>query len=234
LWAALPWFVTDLHVMSAAGADEFLAEHPRLRGKRRHVVPHGNYRPVLRGNVSRDEARATLGLPRQGRVLALFGRLRPYKGIEQFLEAGNSLGDGITLVVAGYAPDDDFRTELESAARAAPRVKLIAEKLSDEELEQVITAADQIVLPYANVLNSGSAILALTLGRPVVLPRTPTFEELSELVGGRWVTLFDHPLDAEALRELPPPDAMEQPPAMGWSDWDAISEQLRPILHEAS
>jgi len=53
------------------------------------------------------------------------------------------------------------------------------------------------VLNYQRVTNSGAALLALSLDRPVILPETPVFRELRDEVGGDWVFLFqDDPMPA--------------------------------------
>jgi beta-1,4-mannosyltransferase len=41
-------------------------------------------------------------------------------------------------------------------------------------------AADLIALPYKEILNSGSAILALSFDRPILVPAAGALAELSE------------------------------------------------------
>jgi beta-1,4-mannosyltransferase len=109
-----------------------------------------------------------------------------------------------------------------------PRVLRIPGYLNDAELARVIRAADHVVLPYRRVLNSGSAMLALTLGRPVLLPRTPTFEALAEHVGPGWVALFDGTPDAARLSAL----GEEERPApvdLSWCSWERITEMLSSL-----
>ena len=56
VWSAVVRATTDVHLLSAAGASEVLADHPRLRDARRHVIPHGHYRPVLGELADRSAA----------------------------------------------------------------------------------------------------------------------------------------------------------------------------------
>jgi len=50
--------------------------------------------------------------------------------------------------------------------------------IDDAELQFFIRAADAVVLPFRDVLTSGSAILALSFGRPVVAPRIGNLVEI--------------------------------------------------------
>ena len=62
VWSAVARATTDVHFLSSAGAAEVLEQHPALRSARPHVIPHGNYRPVLGELESRAAARERLGL----------------------------------------------------------------------------------------------------------------------------------------------------------------------------
>jgi hypothetical protein len=51
------------------------------------------------------------------------------------------------------------------------------------------------------VLNSGSAMLALSFDRPVLVPRQGALEELRQQVGSDWVRTYTGELAAPALEE---------------------------------
>jgi beta-1,4-mannosyltransferase len=228
LFRSLGVLTTDLHLMSEAGEAEFLEHHPWFRRAARHYIPHGNYAPVVAGAPARGQARGELGFDPDARIFLTFGAVKGYKGVEDLVEAFGGLADErARLVVAGRVLDDRLGRELERAADADARITLVGRFLGDDELAALIRAADHVVLPYRRVLNSGSALLALTLGRPVVLPRTPTFEALSARLDGRWVSLFDGRLSAEHLSELPVPT--DPAPDLSWCDWDRVSERLRAL-----
>jgi beta-1,4-mannosyltransferase len=231
LWFALAQLTTDLHLLSGAGTGEVVARHPRLADKRRHLIPHGNYRPVFAADLpSRAAARRTLGLPLEERVLVTFGNLRRYKGVEALLAALASADtEDLHLLLAGRSDDRALREQIDVAARADRRLRPFSHFLSDDELVLLVRAADEVVLPYSGVLNSGSALLALTLGRPVLLPRTPTFEDLAARVGDAWVRLYDPPLRGSDLVRIGREPAGE--PDLGWCDWSVVADGLRALLH---
>jgi beta-1,4-mannosyltransferase len=48
----------------------------------------------------------------------------------------------------------------------------------DADVQRFLKAADFVVLPYRDVLTSGGALLALSFGRPLVVPRRGCLAEL--------------------------------------------------------
>lgn len=229
LWALLGRLTTDLHVLSEAGLQEFLLQHPSFRRAAVTEIPHGNYDPEVGGAPERGDARDELGLSRHARIFVTFGALKRYKGVEDVAQAFMAVDDDdARLVVAGRVGDEALMQELEEAARRDGRIRLMPEFLSDERMLTLVRAADAVVLPYRRVLNSGSALLALTLGRPVLLPRTPTFRDLRDRVGDCWVSLFDGQLGSADLTAMPselPPTG----PDLSWCNWDVVTSRLRQL-----
>ena len=227
MWRVLGLLCTDLHLLSAPTAAEFLAAHPSFRRAQRHVIPHGNYDPVIAGEPDQSAARAELGIPPAAKVLTTFGLLRGYKGVTELLDAFAELDDpDAVLIVAGRAPDGRLARDLE--AITDPRVIVFPRFLDDAELVRCIRAADWVVLPYRQVLNSGSALMALTLGRAVLLPSTPSFTGLRDDVGGEWVRLLDGPLttaDIARLERRPGDDR----PDLSWCSWDRVEQRLAEL-----
>jgi beta-1,4-mannosyltransferase len=227
MWRLLGLLCTDLHLLSGATAAEFLAAHPTFRRARRHVIPHGNYDPVIAGEPSRSAARAELGLPADAKVVLTFGLLRGYKGVGELLAAFAGLDDPqAALIVAGRAPDERLARDLDAVAD--PRVTVLPRFLEDAELVRCIRAADWVVLPYREVLNSGSALMALTLGRPVLLPSTPSFAGLRDEVGDEWVRLLDGPLTPGDLARLERRGGDDRPD-LSWCSWERVEQRLADL-----
>ena len=64
-----------------------------------------------------------------------------------------------------------------------------------------MAAAQLVVAPYSEVLNSGSALLALTHSRPILLPNRGAMTELQSVVGKDWVRIYEPPLMPETLSD---------------------------------
>jgi len=148
--------------------------------ERMTVVPHPNYDgvypPPRRG---RALARADLGLPNDGFVFLLFGHIRAYKRIPEAIRAFSAVQSlDATFVVAGTLADDDLALEIAAAVAEDPRVKLIARRISDDEIADLHLAADAAVFAYRDVFSSGALLLALSYGLPVVAPAVGTAAEI--------------------------------------------------------
>jgi beta-1,4-mannosyltransferase len=223
LWQGFPRLVDGWISLSASGVAPAEAAFPPLRRKPRAVLAHGTYAGVIT-RPDRADARAGLDLPPGARVLGLVGRIKPYKGVEDLADAVTASPDeDLRLVVGGGCDDAALRARLEAGAAADPRIRLLLERLPQERVDAVLAACDLAVLPFRAVFNSGSVLLCLSAGRPVLAPRTPVFEELSEQVGPGWLRLFDGPLTAavleEALRTAPGPGE----PDLSAHAWPAVA-----------
>jgi glycosyltransferase involved in cell wall biosynthesis len=198
LVARLPALADIVHVHSRTGAG-FAVGRLGVAPELVAVVPHGNYLPLHRPRGGPQAAsRAALGLPEDGRrVLLLFGRLGAYKGGAELLDALDAAGpDGPHLLVAGkqVEPLGPRLDRLPNAVRA--RIVVRDGFVPEGEVETLFHAADAVVLPYRAILTSGTALLALSLARPVIAPALPSLAELLE--DGRDALLYD-PGDADGL-----------------------------------
>jgi beta-1,4-mannosyltransferase len=161
------------------------------------VIPHGHYRDVYPARIPKSEARQALGLPMSGTIFLSLGLLRPYKGIETLLETwGNHQQhfSNCTLVIAGKA-SPAYAETLRLKIAALRNVVLIPEFIEDDRIHLFFSAASIAVLPYRQILNSGSLILAMSYGLPVV---APNLGGISEYLDTATRLLFE-PDDAQGL-----------------------------------
>ncbi|MEO7117792.1 MAG: glycosyltransferase, partial [Candidatus Limnocylindrales bacterium] len=174
-------FVANRTVVLRPGVCELVRQRCGSQAERRvHVVPHPTYERIYGPAPTGSEARRRFGLPLDARVLLYFGLIRPYKGVPELLEAFSTLpGPELTLVVAGRPASPDLRRDIERAAAKDTRVALRLARVPDEDVAALMSAADVVVLPYRNGLNSGVLHLAVTYDRPVVAPRLGPFAELA-------------------------------------------------------
>lgn len=144
------------------------------------VIPHGSYIGYYPNDISRNEARQRLGLSEDDFIFLFFGMIRNYKGMKQLLESFgevNSINPKTRLVMAGKPFNDTIRSELEAMARSK-RISTFLGYIPDEEVQLFFNAADVVVLPYQNILTSGAAILALSFGKPLIVPNKGCIPEL--------------------------------------------------------
>ena len=172
--------VDDVHVWDEATRDELVA-YLEVTPNHTTVVPHGNYVDRYAGQtVSKETARDRLGVAEYERVFLYFGRIRPYKGVPKLIDVFADVGtDETCLIVAGTPMYDDLRREIERAASGVPNVELELEYIPDDDVPLYFGACDFAVFPYEHVFNSGSVVLAMSLGRAFVAPRQGSIPSVS-------------------------------------------------------
>lgn len=159
------------------------------------LMPHGHYRDWF--------AKYTHSARTPGQ-LGYFGLIRRYKGVEILLttyEEAHKRDDSLSLRVGGKPSSAELATTVEEAASRVPRITTTLRFLEDAELVDIATSSQLIVLPYRFMHNSGGALAALSLDRPVLLPRNEVNEALSDEVGTGWIHLYDGDLTADRLVE---------------------------------
>lgn len=190
------------------------------------LIPHGHYRSAypLCQNVA----------PLDGHLL-VFGQLRPYKRIESVLNAFRDVPDPAwRLTVAGAAPDNAYLLQLREIAAADPRISIQAEAVDVSKIGELFARHSLVVLPYGEDGNSGAALLALSLARPVLLPASEASTLLSDEVGEGWVRVFTPPLDGSALVHAMRKHAHpSSEPDLSGRDWDRIAAQHLQVYEAA-
>jgi beta-1,4-mannosyltransferase len=197
------WFVRNIDAaihLSRTGRALAEAEWPALTRVPSSVVVHGHYRDVFPAPSSRAVARKQLGVADNAVVAAFAGLIRPYKNVPRLITEFARMADPAAVLLVAGAPNDAAESaRVTASANGSPAVRLQLEHLNDDALQRVVRAADLVVLPFRETLNSGSAILALSLGRPVLVPRAGALVELEGAVGKAWVRLYDGDLTSETL-----------------------------------
>ena len=168
-------------------AEEIAAKLPR-RPKAIAVVPHGSYIGVYPEGRPRDDVRRDLGLPQDSFVFLCFGELRGYKEIELLLAAFSSVSQpSARLVVAGNMKDARIGATVRAAAETDARIVTVPGFIPEARVAELFQACDAAVLPRGEPGTSGSLILALSLGLPVVAGNVPTVRELTGDGRGGWL-----------------------------------------------
>lgn len=183
------------------------------------TAPHGHYRDWFKADRSTPIA--------PGRLIH-FGLIRRYKGVESLLRAFSSLPDqDLSLRVAGKPVDAASADAIAAAVSSDRRISARCEFLPDEELAAEILESELVVLPFVTVTNSGSLMLALSLGRPVLVSRSRTVEDMSDEVGEGWIQIFDGELTAEDIRQgldRVRADARSDQPDLSAREWPVVGE----------
>ena len=206
---------------------EAKTKFPRLRELPMAVIPHGHYRDEYPSGTAK--ARESLGIPAKARVILFFGAIREYKNVDALIRAFREVTTPEAMLYVVGRPNSSPLTDLiRKEASVDTRVRLVLGFVEREDVSAYMQAADLVVLPYRAILNSGSALLALSFNRPVLVPDLGSMGELRDDFGSDWVHTFSGKFDGGTLerslewssqprpRECPMPDKY---------NWESIRAQ---------
>jgi beta-1,4-mannosyltransferase len=156
------------------------------------LIPHGHFR----NQFAQYERPSRV----EGRLL-YFGYIRPYKGIQELISVFSEVEDEtMSLRIVGKPYSEKLKRLIETASITDKRISAELKYVTDEQTLYEFSKAELVVLPYLEAANnSGVVLLALSLGRPVLVRSSPVNEELSAEVGPGWVFQFDGLLTSEIL-----------------------------------
>jgi len=155
-----------------------------------HVIPHGTEIMTVDSRI----ARRKLGLPERGKILLMFGFVKPHKCAHVALEALKELcakEEAYLLIAGGLA-----RGASKQEKRYVNLLKSKSKKLGlkegllfplkffpNEDVPYLFRACDVVLFPYyeEDRSSSGSLHLAIGAGKPVIASRIPKFEELKNI-----------------------------------------------------
>lgn len=177
---------------SKANIEQLLQVKNNLDTRRLHVVPLGNYEHFRSLEMTREEARAQLGLPTAARIALFAGMVRPYKGLDVLLEAVPAVRKACPetlFVVSGqvYEGREQYEEQIDRLGVGDEGLRVQFDYLSMEDLVAHVCAADLIVLPYREIYQSAVLIFAYSFGRAVVATRVGAFPECVEDEKSGWL-----------------------------------------------
>lgn len=208
-----------------------LNEHTEVRGGvESSVIPHGHYRDWYRDGTDIEAAPGTLGF---------VGLVRRYKGVETLIHAFGQTHEEYphaALRVSGNPSTEELANEVRRLAADDARVQFDLRFLSEADFAAAIRRSAGLVLPYRFMHNSGAVLAALSLDRPVLVPRNQVNSALAEEVGEGWIFLYDDELTAEDLtsylRALEKGAPLVRP-NLDRREWTDAGIQHREAFHQA-
>jgi glycosyltransferase involved in cell wall biosynthesis len=123
--------------------------------------------------MSKEVARAQLGLPPNEKIILFFGFIRKYKGLDLLFEAMADPGiknAGIRLLVAGefYEEEKGYQEQIDQLG-IREQLYLRTDFIPDSEVKFYLSAADAVIQPYRNATQSGVTPLAYHFEKPMVV-----------------------------------------------------------------
>lgn len=200
------------------------------------IIPHGNYRNYYPPTIEKSVARSELKLPEKGKIYLHIGMLKPYKGTEEMLEVWQKNRDyfeGDTLLIVGKPYNEEYGEKIKKMTDKMEGVILDLRFVKNDKISLYFSAADLVILPFKNILNSGSLLLAMSYGKPIVAPRLGSIEEVLQEADS---LLYD-PQDESGLAQAWQKSTQIDLEKLGdivakvcdRYDWDRIAEQTLQV-----
>jgi len=164
------------------------------------VVEHPHYIDWYPNTITKDAARKKLALAEDAIVFTFLGGIYPNKGIEILIQAFRKTQEcNFRLVIAGKVSktSETYSQALKELANGDERISFYYNYIPDDEIQVFLNVTDIVVLPFTKILTSGSTILAMSFGRPVIVPKVGC---LPELVDSNVGWLFE-PENPDSLAE---------------------------------
>ncbi len=166
-----------------------------VREDRVGVIPFGINNSVPSTSLTADDAKRKLGLRSGDKAILFFGRITPYKGLEQLITSFRQVAtrsSDYRLIIAGR-PDrceqywNAIREEISGEVQRG-EIILHASFIPDSETEVYFKAADALILPYRHIYQSGVLFLGHSFGLPVLAADVGSLKD--DIVDGRTGYLF--------------------------------------------
>jgi len=147
------------------------------------VIPHGNYINAYPQSISKKQARNKLGISSEEFVILFFGMIKPYKGILELISAYDKIKSRKSrLVIAGKCIDPTLYNAI-MATKKSIKFDFYEGYVKDDDVAMYFKACDIVCLPFREITTSGSALLALSFGKPIIAPRIGALIDLPDNVG---------------------------------------------------
>jgi glycosyltransferase involved in cell wall biosynthesis len=177
-----------------------LSRHYDIDGRPAAVVPHGPYDQY--GQAPAPGASGATDAPDGVCRLLYFGVIRPFKGVEDIIDAFDLLSQEdaarFHLTVVGETWEGwTVPAQRIIESRHRDRITFVNRYVTDTEVAAFFAGADAVVLPYHRSSASGPLHLAMASGLPVIVSRVGGLIEASEGYEG---AVMVAPRDPEGIR----------------------------------
>ena len=136
------------------------------------ILPEGDYISSYKNDLTKEKSREILGLDNNEKVLLFLGFIRPYKGLEKLIKIFNSLDLNQTkLIIAGLAKDNSYIENLKNIENPKNQILFFDKFIENDDLQIYFNASDAVILPFDNIENSGSVIMAMGFSKAIIAPK---------------------------------------------------------------
>ena len=134
------------------------------------AVPEGSYVNYYQNNISKKDAKKKLKIKNE-KIFLYIGTIKPYKGIIDLINTFFKINhDNVKLIIAGKVVNKNYLNKINKLIKNNSSIILINEFIAPDDLQIFFNATDVVILPFKNIENSGSAILAMGFKKVIIAP----------------------------------------------------------------
>ena len=216
--------------------------HCGISSEKISVLPHGDYKALFsRYDCNDNLAKNVRQKAGERKIIAFLGHIRPYKGLEVFLDAFGLIKQRIPdsfFLIAGSVLVGDKKSWEEKLAESCKPDDLWADIrfVPVEDVKAYLSVIDVLVQPYISASQSGNTVMAYAAGVPVISTNVGGLGEMTEDgKTGYVIAPRDPEAIADALSKYFEGDNYEKMShnarraATGQFNWEKIAEQTAAV-----
>lgn len=155
------------------------------------IIPFGINNTAPNSSMTTIDAKRTLGLRSNNKVMLCFGQIAPYKGLEYLVDAFSELAkrdETYRLIIAGKVKPgqteywNKIRRKIDDSV-FQDQIIVRIQHIPDEEVELYFKAADVLIVSYLHIFQSGVPFLGYSFGLPVIATDVGSLRE--DIVEGK-------------------------------------------------
>ncbi|SMO74413.1 glycosyltransferase [Gracilimonas mengyeensis] len=190
---------------------------------------------------SRNSLRNAFGYSNKDKVFLFFGLVRPYKGLDLFIEALNTLDlekHHIRPLIVGefYTDKEPILSKIKDTHRGFYTID--DRFVSEEEMAELFTLSDALVMPYRSASQSGILANAINFHLPSIVTNLKGLTEHIEHQKTAWVVEKEDVKDlSKAILSLTDPNQLKEIkaaliPLKEQLSWKMFTKQLITEISE--
>lgn len=134
-------------------------------------VGTGSFTDYYPDDTILDDAYKITGISKGKRILLNLGSIKPYKGIIELIDAFKQIKPVDTiLLIAGKSYDQEYLMQIKK--HIGQDIILHERFIPPNEVQFYYKIADFVVLPFLEIENSGSVIMAMGFKKPIIAPNS--------------------------------------------------------------
>jgi D-inositol-3-phosphate glycosyltransferase len=163
-----------------------ITAHCRISAEKISVLPHGDYEALFsRYGLNDDLAKKVRQKAGNRQIIAFLGHIRPYKGLEVFVDAfgliKQQMPDSFFLVAGSVLVGNkqDWEEKLAESCNADD-LWIDTRFVPVEDIKAYLSVIDVLVQPYISASQSGNTVMAYATGIPVISTNVGGLAEMTE------------------------------------------------------